>query len=106
MTAGRCTRSGKPRSPSKNSPAKSELIRRLADTNGDGTLDESKVFADGFNDVLDGTAAGVFYYEGCLYFACIPKIYMLRDTDGDGAPTSARSWRRDSASASRFPVTT
>ena len=43
-------------------------------------IDESKVFADGFNDVLDGTAAGVFYYEGCLYFACIPKIYMLRDT--------------------------
>ncbi len=64
--------------------AKSEVIRRLADTNGDGTLDESKVFADGFNDVLDGTAAGVFYYDGALYFACIPKIYKLRDTDGDG----------------------
>lgn len=65
--------------------AKSEVIRRLADTDGDGTLDESKVFADGFNDVLDGTAAGVFYYDGALYFACIPKIYKLRDTDGDGA---------------------
>ncbi len=63
---------------------KSELIRRLADTDGDGRIDESKVFADGFNDVLDGTAAGVFYYEGSLYFACIPKIYMLRDTNGDG----------------------
>ncbi len=55
----------------------SEVIRRLADTDGDGTLDESTVFADGFNDVLDGTAAGVFHFEGCLYFACIPKIYML-----------------------------
>ncbi len=62
----------------------SEVIRRLSDTNGDGTLDESKVFADGFNDVLDGTAAGVFYYDGALFFACIPKIYTLRDTDGDG----------------------
>ena len=61
-----------------------EVIRRLSDTDGDGTLDDSKVFADGFNDVLDGTAAGVFYYDGCLYFACIPKIYKLRDTDGDG----------------------
>ncbi len=60
----------------------SELIRRLADTNGDGTLDESTVFADGFNDVLDGTAAGVFYYEGCVYFACIPKIYMLPTREG------------------------
>jgi quinoprotein glucose dehydrogenase len=63
---------------------KSEVIRRLADTDGDGKIDESKVFAEGFNDVLDGTAAGVFFYDGCLYFACIPKIYMLRDTNGDG----------------------
>jgi quinoprotein glucose dehydrogenase len=63
---------------------KSETIRRLADTDGDGKIDESKVVADGFNDVLDGTAAGIFHYDGCLYFACIPKIYMLRDTTGDG----------------------
>ncbi len=64
---------------------KSELIRRLADTDGDGKIDESKVFADGFDDLLDGTAAGVFFYEGSLYFACIPKIQMLRDTNGDGS---------------------
>jgi len=63
---------------------KSEIIRRLADTDGDGKIDESKVFAQGFNDVLDGTAAGVFFYQGSLYFACIPKIYLLRDSDGDG----------------------
>ena len=64
--------------------AKSEIIRRLADTNGDGSLDESKVFADGFNDVLDGTAAGILAHEGSIYLACIPKLLMLRDTDGDG----------------------
>jgi quinoprotein glucose dehydrogenase len=63
---------------------KSEVIRRLADTDGDGRLDESKVFAGDFHDVLDGTAAGVFFYEGSLYFACIPKIHMLRDTNNDG----------------------
>ncbi|RYD47634.1 MAG: glucose dehydrogenase, partial [Verrucomicrobiaceae bacterium] len=63
---------------------KTEVIRRLADTDGDGKIDDSKVFADGFNDVLDGTAAGVFFHEGFLYFACIPKIYMLQDKDGDG----------------------
>jgi quinoprotein glucose dehydrogenase len=62
----------------------SEVIRKLSDTNGDGKLNKSKVFADGFNDVLDGTAAGVFYYEGSLYFACIPKIYKLTDENGDG----------------------
>ncbi len=64
--------------------ANSEIVRRLADTDGDGKIDESKVFASGFNDMLDGTAAGVFYYEGSLYFSCIPKIYTLRDTNGDG----------------------
>ncbi len=63
---------------------KSEIVRRLADTNGDGTLDESKIFADGFNDVLDGTAAGIFAHEGTTYLACIPKLLMLRDTNGDG----------------------
>lgn len=64
--------------------AKSELVRRLTDSNGDGSLDESKVFADGFNDVLDGTAAGIFAHDGSVYLACIPKLMMLRDTDGDG----------------------
>lgn len=62
----------------------SEVIRRLSDTDGDGTFDESKVFADGFNNLLDGTAAGIFYYDEALYFACIPKIYKLRDTNDDG----------------------
>lgn len=65
--------------------SKSELIRRLADSDGDGKFEESTVFADDFNDVLDGTAAGIFYYDGCIYFACIPKIYMMRDQDGGGA---------------------
>ena len=64
---------------------KSEIVRRLADTNGDGTLDESKVFADGFNDVLDGTAAGIFSYEDAIYLGCIPKLMMLRDTNDDGS---------------------
>lgn len=62
----------------------SEVIRRLSDTDGDGKLDKSKVFADGFNDVLDGTAAGIFYYDGAIYFACIPKIYKMLDENGDG----------------------
>ncbi len=62
----------------------SELIRRLADTDNDGKVDESIVFADDFDDLLDGTASGVFYFEDALYFACIPKIYKLQDEDGDG----------------------
>lgn len=62
----------------------SEVIRKLSDTDGDGKFDESKVFADGFNDVLDGTAAGIYYYDGAIYFACIPKIYKMSDENSDG----------------------
>lgn len=64
--------------------AKSELVRKLVDKDGDGVYETSTVFADGFNDVLDGTAAGVFAFEGTTYFACIPKIWALRDENGDG----------------------
>ena len=63
---------------------KTEKVRFLADTNGDGVADTSKVFSEGYNDVLDGTAAGIFSFEGTAYFACIPHIWALRDKDGDG----------------------
>jgi len=64
--------------------AKTEVIRKLVDENGDGTADKMTVFADGFNDVLDGTGAGVFAYLGTVYFACIPKLHTLEDSNGDG----------------------
>ncbi len=62
---------------------KSEIVRVLSDTNGDGRFEKSQVFADGFNDLLDGTGAGVFAMDGTVYFASIPKIWALRDEDGD-----------------------
>lgn len=61
----------------------SEKVRVLVDTDGDGVADESKVFAEGFNEILDGTAAGIMAFEGTIYFACIPKIWTLTDKDGD-----------------------
>lgn len=61
-----------------------DRIRLLVDTNGDGTMDEAKVFADRFNDVLDGTGAGVLSYQGKVYYTNIPKLYQLIDVDGDG----------------------
>lgn len=75
----------KGRVPLEQLTAKSEIVRLLADTDGDGSPDESKVFADGFNDVLDGTLAGIFEYEGTVFTACIPKLLALRDTNGDGS---------------------
>ncbi|MDB4316655.1 HEAT repeat domain-containing protein [Akkermansiaceae bacterium] len=61
----------------------SEKIRVFVDADGDGVADESKIYADGFNDLLDGTAAGVMAFEGTIYFACIPKIWALQDENGD-----------------------
>lgn len=62
----------------------SETVKKFVDSDGDGKSDSVTVFADGFNDVLDGVGAGVFAHEGKVYFACIPKLYILEDTDGDG----------------------
>ena len=62
---------------------KTEKIRLLVDHDHDGKADESKVFAEGFNDLLDGTAAGIYSYEGEVFFACIPNLWTLRDTNGD-----------------------
>lgn len=63
---------------------RSEKIRLLADTNGDGKADQSTIYAEGFNGMLDGTAAGIYSLEGQVYFACIPHLWALRDTNGDG----------------------
>lgn len=61
-----------------------DRIRLLKDTDGNGTLDESTVFADGFNDILDGTGAGILEVDGSVYYTCIPKLWRLEDSDDDG----------------------
>ena len=61
-----------------------DRIRVLRDSNGDGTLDEATIFATGFNDILDGTGAGVLEHRGKVYYTCIPKLWSMQDTDGDG----------------------
>ncbi|WP_367873339.1 HEAT repeat domain-containing protein [Luteolibacter sp. Populi] len=61
-----------------------DKVRLLSAPGEDGKSAQSSIFADGFNDLLDGPAAGVFEYEGTVYMACIPKIWALRDKDGDG----------------------
>ncbi len=61
-----------------------DLIRRLHDTTGNGKLDKGVVFADGFNDILDGTGAGIISRGNKVWYTCIPNLWMLEDTDGDG----------------------
>ncbi len=62
----------------------SDKIRLLEDRKGVGRADTTSIFADGFNDPLDGLAAGVLAKDGDVYFTCIPKLWKLRDTRGNG----------------------
>ncbi|RMF42790.1 MAG: glucose dehydrogenase [Planctomycetota bacterium] len=60
-----------------------DRIRLLIDRDRDGRADEAHVFADHFNDLIDGTGAGVLEFKGNVYYTCIPNLYLMRDEDGD-----------------------
>ena len=64
--------------------AETDRVRRIVDADGDGRADSASVFADGFNRLVDGHAAGVLARRGTVWLACIPSLYRLRDDDGDG----------------------
>ncbi|OYP36740.1 PVC-type heme-binding CxxCH protein [Rhodopirellula sp. MGV] len=61
----------------------SERIHRLADRDGDGTADETNVFAEGFQTEVTGIAAGVLHHEDSVYATIAPDVWKLVDRDGD-----------------------
>ncbi|MCB9910014.1 MAG: ThuA domain-containing protein [Planctomycetes bacterium] len=61
-----------------------DRIVRLVDSDGDGKADVSGVYATGFQDLLDGTGAGVLARGNEVWYTCIPNLWKLTDTDGDG----------------------
>ena len=61
-----------------------ERVRLIEDRDGDGKADHASVFADGFKDAADGIGAGLLARKGDVYYTCIPDLWRLRDTDGDG----------------------
>jgi quinoprotein glucose dehydrogenase len=64
-----------------------ERVRRVVDRDGDGKADAATVFADGFNDPAAGIGAGLLARNGDVYYACIPWLWKLRDTAGQGVAT-------------------
>ena len=63
---------------------KSEIIRLVIDSNGDGKADTSSIFAQGFQESVSGTAAGILARENNIWFTCIPDLWRLVDTTGKG----------------------
>jgi quinoprotein glucose dehydrogenase len=61
-----------------------DRVRRLEDMDGDGVADRATVFADGFHSAADGIGSGVLARQGNVYYTCIPNLWLLRDTKGDG----------------------
>ena len=55
------------------------IIRMLEDTNGDGKLDRSTVFADTIS-----WPTSVCCYRGGVFVLAAPELYYFRDTTGDG----------------------
>ena len=65
--------------------AEQDRVRLVVDSDGDGAADDATVFADGFNSLVSGTGAGVLARpNGDVFYTCIPDLWKLRDTDGDG----------------------
>lgn len=64
----------------------SEKIRILSQPTADGSFAKSSIYADGFNDMLDGTGSGILVYGDTVYYECIPNIWVLRDSPGGNKP--------------------
>jgi quinoprotein glucose dehydrogenase len=61
-----------------------DRVRQIQDTDGDGKADKATVFAERFNNIVDGTLAGVLARGNDVFVTCIPHLWRLRDTNGDG----------------------
>ena len=63
-----------------------DRLRLIEDTDGDGKADRSTIYDDSFNDPLDGVASGVLVRGDDVYFANVPHLWLLKDTNGDRKP--------------------
>lgn len=61
-----------------------DRVRMLFSSTGAGKPDKATIFADGFNRPEDGLGSGVLAHRGSVYYTCIPDLWLLKDTKGDG----------------------
>ena len=63
----------------------SERIKLVEDRDGDGAADTASVFADGFNALETGVAAGVAVRGDDVFFTCIPDVWRFHGANGSQA---------------------
>lgn len=68
-----------------------ERVRLIEDSNRDGVADKDTVFATGFDKLEHGTAAGVLPVGDAVFFASIPSLWKLKDTNNDGVADERES---------------
>jgi len=68
-----------------------DRVRLVEDSDGDGVADKDTVFATGFDQLEEGTAAGVLPVGDSVFFANIPNLWKLKDTNNDGVADERNS---------------
>ncbi len=69
----------------------SERIRLIEDTKGTGVADKATTYADGFNTLVSGVAAGILVRKDTVWFTCIPDLWSLQDTNHDGVADTRKA---------------
>jgi quinoprotein glucose dehydrogenase len=69
----------------------SERVKLVWDSTGSGKADKATVFADGFRQAADGLGAGVLARKGDVYYTCIPNLWLLHDSKGQGTADVRKS---------------
>jgi quinoprotein glucose dehydrogenase len=69
----------------------SERVKLVWDSTGAGKADKAAVFAEGFRHAADGLGAGVLARKGDVYYTCIPDLWLLKDTKGEGTADVKKS---------------
>ncbi len=74
-----------------NATTDPDRVRMLSSSTGTGKPDQSTIFANGFNRPDDGLGSGVLAHRGNIYYTCIPDLWLLKDTKGDGVADVKKS---------------
>ncbi len=74
-----------------NTTTDPDRVRMLSSSKGSGPPDQSTVFATGFNRPEDGLGSGVLAHRGNVFYTCIPDLWLLKDTKGEGVADVKKS---------------